>query len=336
MTRSWKISLYLLFFGILTILGAIFASPHENNYQKSEILGSQAQLSAFVEPDDGLAPVLSRIQAATEQILVEVYIISDPQIIAGLVAADRRGVDVKVILEEKPFGGNNLNQKSKKTLESGGVEAHWSRKAFRFTHEKAIIFDNQETCILNANLSTSAFTKNREFSICTQNPGEVKELQNIFWADWRNVSFLATEPNLVVSPINSRGKLVSLLQQAESHIEIVMEILDDEEIINVLKNKAQVMSIRVLVPSPEQILADRDGAEQIGRSGGWVRELKSPYLHAKLILVDGKRAYVGSVNLTQNSFDQNREVGIIVSQPEIVQRFLTIFDRDWQGATDYK
>jgi phosphatidylserine/phosphatidylglycerophosphate/cardiolipin synthase-like enzyme len=144
------------------------------------------------------------------------------------------------------------------------------------------------------------------------------------------------QENLVISPVNSRGKLISLLKQARNHIEIVMEILNDDEAVAVLKERAQQISVRVLLPEPEQILADKDAAEQLGRSGGWVRKLGNPYLHAKLILIDNERAYVGSINLSASSFDENREVGIIVSQPEIVQRFLNIFETDWLKAEEYR
>lgn len=336
MNRSWKISLTVLFFGTLTLLGGILFVPKRQEYAKAEILGTRSQVTAFVEPDDGIKPILDRVQTADEEILVEVYLISDPEIISSLVLADKRGVEVKVILEARPFGGNNLNQKSKKTLEEGGVEVQWGRKIFRFTHVKAITFDKEESCILNTNLSTSAFNKNREFSVCTQDAGEVGQLRDIFLADWNGTDVTITESNLVVSPVDSRGKLLSLIRQAKNHIEMVMEVLDDDEATAILMEKSRVMSVRILVPPPEQILANKDAAIKIGRSEGWVRTLNKPYLHGKLIIVDGERAYVGSVNLTKNSFDKNREVGIIVSDPHIVQRFLTVFETDWQVAQEYQ
>lgn len=335
MNRIWKISLLAFFFGALTFLGGVFLTPHKSEFTKEEILGAQTQLVALVEPDDGIDPLLTRIEAATKEILVEVYIISDPQIMAELIAADQRGVQVRIILEQRTFGGNTLNQKSKKILEEGGVEVRWSQKRFRFTHEKVIVFDDEEACILNENLSASAFLKNREFSVCTGDQAQVKSLQDIFQADWTGQIIDSFEQNLVVSPVNSRAKLLSLLRQAESHIEIVMEVFEDEETTAILKEKAQKMSVRILFPTPEQILANKKAAEEIGRGGGWVRKLANPYLHAKLILVDGERAYVGSVNLSANSFDENREVGIIVSQPEIVSRFLAIFESDWEKAKEY-
>ena len=59
----------------------------------------------FVQPDDGRAPILDELDAARESISLEVYLLSDAEIIAALERAEARGVEVRVILEEQPFGG---------------------------------------------------------------------------------------------------------------------------------------------------------------------------------------------------------------------------------------
>ncbi|MBA3274289.1 MAG: hypothetical protein H0T72_00735, partial [Chloroflexia bacterium] len=59
----------------------------------------------FVEPDDGLDPVLDEFAAAACAIDVSVYILSDDLVIESLQAAAARGVRVRVMLEEFPFGG---------------------------------------------------------------------------------------------------------------------------------------------------------------------------------------------------------------------------------------
>jgi cardiolipin synthase len=46
--------------------------------------------------------------------------------------------------------------------------------------------------------------------------------------------------------------------------------------------------------------------------------MSSPYIHAKMFLVDGQRAFVGSVNVSDNSLNNNRELGIIFDQADAV------------------
>ncbi|MNL80459.1 cardiolipin synthetase [compost metagenome] len=55
-------------------------------------------------------------------------------------------------------------------------------------------------------------------------------------------------------------------------------------------------------------------------------------LHAKLIVVDGAAAYVGSINLTTNSLNNNRELGVIVRERSIVNRLVTFSSADWKAA----
>jgi cardiolipin synthase A/B len=56
------------------------------------------------------------------------------------------------------------------------------------------------------------------------------------------------------------------------------------------------------------------------------------YMHAKIIVVDNKVAYVGSENISVQSLDQNRELGIIVSDPSVLNTLQTTFQYDW-GAS---
>src|SRR5215207_2510301 len=59
----------------------------------------------FIQPGDGRAPLLDEIRAARQSIDLEVYIVTDDVIVQSVEEAQRRGVDVRVILEEHPFGG---------------------------------------------------------------------------------------------------------------------------------------------------------------------------------------------------------------------------------------
>ena len=58
----------------------------------------------------------------------------------------------------------------------------------------------------------------------------------------------------------------------------------------------------------------------------WILQ-KSPYLHAKIIIRDGKNAYLGSHNLSTNSIDNNREVGILIP---LSQEYLDMFLADYE------
>ncbi|HEX2281836.1 MAG TPA: phospholipase D-like domain-containing protein [Thermomicrobiales bacterium] len=75
----------------------------------------------FIEPGDGRAPLLDEIQAAQHSIDLAVYIVTDDVILQALEDAQRRGVAVRVILEEHPFGGGGGQEEIFARLEGAGI-----------------------------------------------------------------------------------------------------------------------------------------------------------------------------------------------------------------------
>jgi putative cardiolipin synthase len=54
-----------------------------------------------------------------------------------------------------------------------------------------------------------------------------------------------------------------------------------------------------------------------------VSSLKSLALHTKIILIDERYLFVGSLNLDSRSIDINAEMGLLIGSPLIAQQFLT-------------
>jgi putative cardiolipin synthase len=59
-------------------------------------------------------------------------------------------------------------------------------------------------------------------------------------------------------------------------------------------------------------------------------------LHTKAMLLDGKRAFIGSFNLTPRSVELNTEVGIIVDSPALVARVRAFMDVGVDGANAWQ
>src|SRR5829696_7934963 len=88
----------------------------------------------FIQPGDGRAPLLDEIRAARQSIELEVYLLSDEAILRSLEDAQRRGVAVRVILEEHPFGGGGGQEEIFARLENAGIAVRWGNPVFRFSH----------------------------------------------------------------------------------------------------------------------------------------------------------------------------------------------------------
>src|SRR5581483_11796733 len=136
--------------------------PAAGAYRFARLAG-RAAAWVCVEPDDGLDPVLNEFNGAVRSIDLVVYELTERQVLAALESAQRRGVQVRVLLEEHPFGAGNINGSAAARLQQAGVQVRWANPRFSLTHEKAAVIDRREALILTLNLTASAFTRNREY-----------------------------------------------------------------------------------------------------------------------------------------------------------------------------
>ncbi len=57
-----------------------------------------------------------------------------------------------------------------------------------------------------------------------------------------------------------------------------------------------------------------------------------PYMHAKTMVVDGRIAYLGSIDLETTEATQDRELGIQFRLPTLVRQLNAQFQSDWSMA----
>lgn len=162
--------------------------------------------------------IISMIESSKKQVFVEVYILTEKRIIKALTDARARGVDVRVVLEKNVFGATSINSKAFKTLESAGVQVTYDNsKLYNFVHTKLLIIDDIYV-ITTGNLSYASFTSNREFYVIGNDGKDLQILENIFTADFEGREISASTSNLVISPIDSRKKIETLLNSAKKDI----------------------------------------------------------------------------------------------------------------------
>jgi cardiolipin hydrolase len=117
---------------------------------------------------------------ARRRVLAEVYTLTDPEVIAELVAAHRRGADVRVLLD--PHQSYNLHGYA--VLRAAGVPTLWypiPRGAL--LHAKIGLFD-ANLVLGSANWTASGLGVNHELDIETADAGAVAAYATRFAADW--------------------------------------------------------------------------------------------------------------------------------------------------------
>lgn len=296
----------------------------------------------FVEPNDGRAVVLNTINGAQKTITLTIYQLDDPEVVAALAAAQNRSVSVRIIYNNASFAAQNVtnpNNYAIANLTPLGVQMRPGWPVYTLTHQKTLTADSSVALIMTLNLDPMFFTTTRDFGIITNDPAEVQEIETVFEADWNYRNVTPVRPSLVWSPVNAREKIVGLINGSTSSLDIYVDSITDPQVIEAIGNAAQRgVAVRVLA-------ADNVGSSgtnintpalaTLNASGAKAKSIASPYIHTKVAVADYRTsrqvAYVGSAYFVEESLDQSRNLGILVTEQPILDRIETEFNKDWQA-----
>jgi cardiolipin synthase A/B len=136
-------------------------------------------------------------------------------------------------------------------------------------------------------------------------------------------------------PSSSRRELLDLIDSAQKTLDIYAEVVRDQEIVDALTGAVKRgVHVRVIVPEERDEDTRKDYFDLIDQEIE-IRTLPSLYEHAKLVVTDDQRAFIGSQNFTATSMDQNRELGILVNDPALISRLDRTFETDFSSGRPF-
>ena len=295
----------------------------------SEVYRQVHKVSLIIQPGDSFFPIVGAIDSATQSIKMTIFRMNDPIVKDALRNAVTRGVKVEILVAIDSKGWIKRNKKLTEDLAKLGVEVKAQRadkdKIKRY-HYKFLLVDHSHSMILTFNPTQKNLHYTRDFGVIIRDEEITEELRRLFDADWNKQKFKPATSPLVISPYNSRERLIQLLKSATHSIRILDAKIDDTEVVGVLaKQAAAGVDIKIISRKSDltNLLPNLE-----------VRKLARYKLHAKCIVVDGNRFFLGSQNLRAVSLDQRRELGIIIEDHAIAGRIERVFSEDWANATE--
>ena len=295
--------------------------------------------SLIILPDDSAQPILDAINGATKSLRVKMFVFSDPDVLKAVVAAQKRGVKVQVMLNPARRSGEAENEETRAKLTAAGVEVLDSNPAYDLTHEKSMVVDDTQAFVKSLNWATENFTETRDYAVVTDHGHEVKEIIDCFEADWSRQKFDPGErAHLIWCPTNGRDRLAQFIDNADHTIFVQNERYQDAVIIERLVRAARRgLKVHVMARPPhtlkkEKLIEGVGGLRIMDDVGIKIHKLKHLKLHAKMILADGVRGIVGSINLAPGSFDSRRELAIEVRDDDVVERLHKVAHHDWENS----
>ncbi len=135
-----------------------------------------------VTPDNASSTVLALIDGAHDKLYLENQSLSDKTTIDHLIAAKKRGVDVKVLLGVQPIPHMPpKNEAVIKQLRAAGIEAGYLTQSY--LHAKTVVTESK-VFIGSQNFTGGGLGKNREVGELLDDPALVSQAQSQFNADF--------------------------------------------------------------------------------------------------------------------------------------------------------
>ncbi|WP_234969626.1 phospholipase D-like domain-containing protein [Alicyclobacillus vulcanalis] len=264
----------------------------------------------FLWSGDIKAQALSMIRDSRRRLYVDIYECADPDLLRALVAARRRGVEVRAVLDATEKHSMSV---ALPTLAAAGIDVAPIRIKQGIDHVKLIIADD---AVLVGGMNFGADSwENHDASVYL--PGEADTFLPMFlWDAARAHGETAEAPQDRPPLISDRDIgpcVLRAIRDARREIDMEAFNLTDADVVRELR--AAVMrgvSVSVLV-DPSQF-RNRQAVEALRQAGALVRYYR-PYggelLHAKILDVDhGDVFIVGSANFTHQAFTFNHEADV--------------------------
>lgn len=294
----------------------------------------------IVMPEDGLQPLLDPIINAQSSLRIKMFVFSAPEFVAAVIAARQRGVKVRVMLNPARRSGESDNEETRKTLLAGGVDVTDSNPAFDMTHEKSMVVDDRLAVIQSLNWETKNLTRTRDYAIITTHKHEVQEVADCFDADWERKHFTLNENgHMIWCKGNARERIAHLIDNARETLWLQNERYQDQVIIErIVRAAVRGVKVHVMARPPHTLKMDKmiegvGGMRLMRDVGCHVHRLTEHRLHGKLLLADGERAILGSINLSPGTFESRRELAIETRDGPIVARLQHLMHHDWKHST---
>jgi cardiolipin synthase len=178
-------------------------------------------ITTFVSPDCSSDMFSYAINQASDEVLLNVYEISSPAIGELLIAAQARGVDVKILVEGGPVGG--ISQEENEViwnLSKNGVPVNVMLSSdnapapYRYDHAKYLVIDRRAILLTSENFGYTGFppsgiTGNRGWGVYIDNPDLAEYFSTVFITDNSGKSIQLYEGSAGNPESTSSGKYIA-------------------------------------------------------------------------------------------------------------------------------
>ena len=281
-------------------------------------------MKLIVQPDDGVAPIVTAIKQARKSIDVLIFRLDRQEIARSLGAAVARGVRVRALTAHANRGGTKSLRKLEMSMLAAGVTVSRTADDLVRYHGKMMIVDGQFLHLYGFNFTGLDIAKSRSFGVISKNRKLVAEANKLFMADFDRLPYSPGYERFVVSPENARDRLSRFIRGARRQLLIYDPEVSDEAMLRLIQGRVKE-GVDVRIIGKVQSKWDLTSEKYPGKR-----------LHIRAIIRDGRRAFLGSQSLRRLELEKRREVGVIVTDASVVERMMETFESDWEQTDSGK
>jgi cardiolipin synthase A/B len=276
-------------------------------------------MKLIVQPDAGIAPIVSAIKQAKKSIDILIFRLDRTEIAHALEAAVARGVRVRALTAHQNRGGTKSLRKLEMALLQAGVTVSRTADDLVRYHGKMIIVDNKFLHVYGFNFTGLDIAKSRSFGVISKNKKLLNEANRLFTADFDRLPYTSTCDRFVVSPENARERLARFIKGARKELLIYDPCVSDDAMLRLITERVKAgVDVRI-IGRVEAKWADHIPHEKY----------PGKRLHIRAIIRDGTRASMGSQSLRRLELEKRREVGVIITDEIVVRQMRDVFENDW-------
>lgn len=271
----------------------------------------------IVQPEDGVVPVVTVIRGAKKSIDMPIFRLDHIEVDKAIKSAVNRGVIVRTLIAHTNSGGEKgLRKLEQRLLETGATVSRTADDLVRY-HNKFMIVDRRTLFVMGFNYTHLDIDRSRSFGVVTTNQKMVQEASKLFEADFNRKPYVPGLRSFLVSPENARAELAQLLRGSKTELLIYEMRITDNAMIRILKERARAgVKIRMMGK-----VVKKDLEAQVEKFPG--------RMHVRVIVQDGRKAFLGSQGLRRIELDERREVGVIITDKRVIRQLITTFEADW-------
>ncbi len=300
-------------------------------------------VTLYTMPEAGSAAVKRLIDGAQKSLRIKMFEFDSEVLIEAVLDAQRRFVDVAVLLNPVRSNGARPNDATFERFREAGIAVGWTSPRFKISHEKSMIVDGSRLLISTFNYSDKYLTKTRDYGVLIEDPAIIAEVAACFEADRKGEPFWLRETSpLAWGNQDARCVVAAFVDAAEKELLIQHPKFHDIAILDhVLEARDRGVTVNLLCGGDHGIedynLLETFSQQRIlARAGVHLRKQRHLKLHAKMIIGDGQRAMVGSMNIDKDAYDVRRELGIVLADKAVVKALAKTFDDDWHEARKWE